>query len=176
VPAYAQNRGFSRPAGHYFSIGCTFLRPLSRGTISLRSDDPSALPVIQPEFLSAPVDIVPMVAGIKLCRKLSQASPFDPFRGEEVDPGADVQSDEAIVEYLRAFSMTVDHPVGTCKMGADTLAVVDANLRVRGIEGLRVVDASIMPTVVSGNTNAPVIMIAEKAADMIKGNSPSKDR
>ena len=176
VPAYAQNRGFSRPVGHFFSIGCTFLRPLSRGYIGLHSDDASAPPLIQPEFLSTQADIAPMVAGIKLCRKLSQASPFDPFRGEEVDPGADVQSDEAIVEYLRAFSMTVDHPVGTCKMGSDPLAVVDANLRVRGIEGLRVVDASIMPTVVSGNTNAPVIMIAEKAADMIRGHLPSKDR
>ena len=178
VPAYAQNRGFARPAGHFFSIGCTFLRPRSRGRIGLRSSDPTAPPTIQPEYFSYQADIPPMVAGFRLCREIIQASPFDPFRGGEVDPGVEMTSEELIVEYLRAFSMTVDHPVGTCKMGSDALAVVDAELRVRGIDGLRVVDASIMPTVVSGNTNAPVIMIAEKAADMIKGIPPegrSKD-
>ncbi len=172
VPAYAQNRGFQRPSGHFFTIGCTYLRPFSRGRVGLHSDDPAAPPMIQPEYLTDQADIPPMVAGFKLCRRLIQASPFDPFRGAEIDPGAEIQSDEAIVDYLRTYSMTVDHPVGTCKMGTDAMAVVDAELRVRGVDRLRVVDASIMPTVVSGNTNAPVIMIAEKAADLIKGVRP----
>ena len=168
VPASAQNRDLPRPAGHFFSIGCTFLRPLSRGYIGLRSSDPSTPPIIQPAYLSHEEDVQPMVAGFKLRRQFIQATSFDPFRGDEVDPGVETQNDDAIVEYLRASGMTVDHPVGTCKMGTDSLAVVDAELRVRGINGLRAVDASIMPTVVSGNTNAPVIMIAEKATDLIK--------
>jgi choline dehydrogenase len=96
------------------------------------------------------------------------ASAFDEFRGKEIAPGADKQSDEALVAYVRETCSTVWHPVGTCKMGTDLMAVVDPELRVRGVEGLRVVDASIMPTITTGNTNAPAIMIGEKAADLIK--------
>ncbi len=172
VPAYAQNRDLPRPAGHFFSIGCTFLRPLSRGYVGLRSSDPTTPPIIQPNYLSQADDLLPMVSGFKLCRQFIQATAFAPFRGAEVDPGIEIQSNDAIVEYIRGSSMTVDHPVGTCKLGADSMAVVDAELRVRGINGLRIVDASIMPTLVSGNTNAPVIMIAEKAADLIRGLRP----
>lgn len=172
VPAYAHDRGFQRPAGHFFSVGCTCLRPFSRGHIKLQSNNPQDWPAIQPELLTYEEDMRVLVSGFKLCRRFIQASPFDSYRDEEVYPGATVQTDEVVADYIRNFSLTVDHPVGTCKMGTDPMAVVDAELRVRGLDGLRVVDASIMPTLVSGNTNAPVIMIAEKAADMIKGNYP----
>ncbi len=169
VPAYAQHRGAPRPAGHYFSIGCTYLRPYSRGYIRLRSADPTVAPIIQPEYASDPRDMRGLVEGVKLCRRIIRSEPFADFRGAELDPGEDVQDDEAITGFIRTLGQTVDHSVGTCKMGTDPLAVVDPELRVHGIDGLRIVDASIMPTVISGNTNAPVIMIAEKAADMIMG-------
>src|SRR5207237_2946289 len=107
--------------------------------------------------------------GINLCRKVGQAAAFEPFRGRELYPGPDVQGDAAMTDYIRAVAVTADHPVGTCKMGSDPLSVVDAELRVHGLEGLRVVDASIMPAIVSGNTNAPTIMIAEKSGDLITG-------
>ncbi len=110
-----------------------------------------------------------LVEGVKIARKLGEARAFAPFRDVETHPGPQVQSDEEIAEYIREYVETIYHPVGTCKMGNDSMAVVDAHLRVRGVEGLRVIDASIMPTVVGGNTNAPTIMIAEKAADLIKG-------
>ncbi|MBW4593000.1 MAG: hypothetical protein KME46_08760 [Brasilonema angustatum HA4187-MV1] len=113
-------------------------------------------------------DVQKLVAGITLMRKLFHRSAFDEFRGEEVAPGADVTSDEALVAYIRETCNTMYHPVGTCKMGIDPMAVVDPELRVYGVEGLRVVDASIMPTLTTGNTNAPTIMISEKAADLIK--------
>ncbi|MGQ4646246.1 GMC oxidoreductase [Lyngbya aestuarii] len=106
--------------------------------------------------------------GVQLVRKLFHTSAFDEFRGREVAPGADVTSDEALVAYIRETCGTVFHPVGTCKMGTDPMAVVDAELRVYGVQGLRVVDASIMPTLITGHTNAPTIMIGEKAADLIK--------
>ena len=108
-----------------------------------------------------------MIEGVRLARRLAHAKAFDPFRGDELHPGDAAKTDNEIVEFLRNELETLYHPVGTCKMGNDALAVVDAKLRVHGIERLRVVDASIMPRVPAGNTNAPVIMIAEKAADMI---------
>jgi choline dehydrogenase len=119
-------------------------------------------------YLQSEVDVQKLVAGIKLLRNLFHASAFDEFRGEEIAPGADKQSDAALVAYVREACDTVYHPVGTCKMGTDPMAVVDPELRVHGVEGLRVVDASIMPTITTGNTNAPTIMIGEKAADLIK--------
>lgn len=105
---------------------------------------------------------------LKIARRLFNAAPLDAFRGAELEPGADVQSDDELLAFARERGNTIYHPVGTCKMGSDPMAVVDAQLRVHGIQNLRVIDASIMPNLVSGNTNAPVIMIAEKAADMIK--------
>ena len=109
----------------------------------------------------------PLVYAVKLSRELNQTKAFSPFRGDELYPGSQVKSDTEIIAYIRNYAQTIYHPVGTCKMGHDEMAVVDNQLRVRGVEGLRVVDASIMPTIVSGNTNAPVIMIAEKSADLI---------
>jgi choline dehydrogenase len=157
--------------GHGFSAGATVLRPESRGWIRLKSADPLAPPAMQPMYLSSEADMELMVEGVKLCRRLFAASAFDPYRGPEYLPGEQVQGDEAIGEYVRNRAETLYHPVGTCRMGHDAMAVVDKQLRVYGIDGLRVVDASIMPTITSGNTNAPVIMIAEKAADMVKASS-----
>jgi choline dehydrogenase len=134
----------------------------------LHSSDPKDAPSILMNYLQSNSDVQKLVAGIKLIRKLFHTSAFDELRGEEVSPGADVQSDEALVAYIRESCTTLYHPVGTCKMGTDPMAVVDPTLRVHGVEGLRVVDASIMPTLTTGNTNAPTIMIGEKAADLIK--------
>jgi choline dehydrogenase len=168
VPVDAIDHGLVRLDGHHFTIGLTQLRPQSRGSITLRSPDPLEPPAIQPGYLTCESDLQALVEGINLCRKVAQASAFDPFCGVERHPGVEVQGEAAIANYVRESSLTGDHSVGTCKMGTDALAVVDAALQVRGIAGLRVVDASIMPTIVSGNTNAPTVMIAEKAADLIK--------
>jgi len=113
------------------------------------------------------MDVATFLDGIRLARELAQARAFDKFRGAEVCPGTQVRSDEEFIQYLRGGLETLYHPVGTCKMGSDPLAVVDARLRVRGIEGLRVADASVMPAITSGNTNAATTLIAEKAAEMI---------
>jgi choline dehydrogenase len=170
-PVYYLDHGFTRPEGHGFTLGPTQLRPQSRGTITLRSADPFDPPAIQPNYLASDVDLQVFVEGIRLCRRLAQTKAFDRFRGKELYPGPSIQSNQAIAEYLRKGLETLYHPVGTCKMGGDAMGVVDDRLRVRGVEGLRVVDASIMPTITSGNTNAPTIMIAEKAADLIRGGS-----
>ena len=142
--------------------------PKNIGSVSLRSPDPQDAPMIRLNYLQSEADVQKLVAGIKLMRNLFHASAFDEFRGQEVAPGAEKQSDEALVAYVREVCNTVYHPVSTCKMGTDPMAVVDPELRVYGVEGLRVVDASIMPTITTGNTNAPTIMIGEKAADLIR--------
>lgn len=175
VPAYAHQRGFERPRGHFFSIGCTYLRPFSQGHLRLHTTDPLEPPVIQPEYVSDVRDMQGLVEGVKFCRRIVRGSPFADLRGSELYPGETAQGDDAILGFIRSYGQTVDHPVGTCKMGNDPFAVVDPELRVHGVAGLRVVDASIMPTVISGNTNAPVIMIAEKAADMIRGIVPGQE-
>jgi choline dehydrogenase len=143
------------------------LRPESRGRVRIKSADPLQHPSIQPNYLSTELDRQVAVAGIKVARRIAAAPALAPQITEEFVPGAEYRSDEELLEAARRFSQTIYHPTSTCRMGADDRAVVDARLRVRGIEGLRVVDASIMPEIVSGNTNAPTIMIAEKAADMI---------
>ncbi|MBW4692074.1 MAG: GMC family oxidoreductase N-terminal domain-containing protein [Lyngbya sp. HA4199-MV5] len=143
------------------------------GNVGLRSLDPNDPPMFQMNYLQYEADVQRLVAALKLMRQLLQSRHFDEFRGREIAPGAEIQSDEAIEAYIRDACSTVYHPVGTCKMGVDAMAVVDPELRVYGVEGLRVVDASIMPTITTGNTNAPTIMIGEKAADLIKA---SRDR
>jgi choline dehydrogenase len=168
VPVDAIDHGLVRLKGHHFTIGLILLRPQSNGSVSLRSPDPLEPPAIQPRYLTSESDLQSLVEGISLCQKVAQTAAFDPFRGRELYPGVEVWGEAAIADYIRTYAVTADHPVGTCKMGNDSLAVVDAGLRVHGLEGLRVVDASIMPAIVSGNTNAPTIMIAEKAADLIK--------
>ncbi|MBN9391408.1 MAG: choline dehydrogenase [Chloroflexi bacterium] len=168
APVYFINHGFIRPQGHGFMIGPTLIHPKSRGYLELCSADPLAAPLIQPRYLSDPQDWAVLVAGFKLARKIGEAGAFDAYRKEEYLPGPAAQDDEAIRQHISNYSETLYHPTGTCKMGNDEMAVVDSHLRVRGVEGLRVVDTSIMPEIVGGNTNAPVIMIAEKAADLIR--------
>ena len=154
-------------AEHGYQIHVCQVRPDSRGTIRLASADPLAPPLIDPDYLSAPEDARVMVGGIKIARRIGAAPAFAPYRGEERWPGAAVQDDGDLLAKVRGWGETIYHPVGTCRMGADPASVVDGDLRVRGVEGLRVVDASVMPFLVSGNTNAPTIMIAEKASDLI---------
>ena len=155
-------------SGLGFTSFVCLTHPQNIGSVSLRSPDPKDAPMIRLNYLQSEADVQKLVVGIKLLRNLFAASAFDEFRGKEIAPGADKQSDAALVAYVREACDTVYHPVGTCKMGTDPMAVVDPELRVHGIEGLRVVDASIMPTITTGNTNAPTIMIGEKAADLIK--------
>lgn len=149
-----------------FSILPTLLRPESRGYVKLNNEDLYGAPIIQPNFLSEEQDQVTLLKAAKKAIEVIQAPAFDIYRKKMITP-PDVSSDDSIMLHLKKQLETVYHPVGTCKMGNDEMAVVDDELRVRGIEGLRVIDASIMPTIVSGNTNAPVYMIAEKGADMI---------
>ncbi len=168
APVYYVDHGLAPPPFHGMSLGVTLLQPRSAGYVGLGAAGPLAQPEIQPQFLSDEEDLRVMVEGVRLARRIFQAPAFDAYRGAELTPGAHAQRDDDLYEDIRENAEHLYHPVGTCKMGADALAVVDAQLRVHGVEGLRVVDASVMPTVVRGNTNAPTIMIAEKAADMIR--------
>lgn len=152
---------------HGFQIHVCQLRPDSRGTIRLASPDPAAHPVIDPNYLSVESDIDTLMTGVEITRAIGNASAFAPYRGQEIWPGAHITTRDQLVAASREWAETIYHPVGTARMGADARAVVDPELRVRGVEGLRVIDASIMPTLVSGNTNAPTVMVAEKAADLI---------
>jgi choline dehydrogenase len=143
-------------------------RPESKGSIHAKSPDPAAAPTIRPNYLADEFDRRTLVAGLKIARRIVGNPALDRYRAFEMNPGDQCQSDDDFLNYARCSGQTAFHVIGTCKMGNDPMAVVDDQLRVRGLEGLRVVDASIMPTMVSGNTNASVIMIAEKGADMIK--------
>ncbi len=154
--------------GHGYSCHVCLLRPQSRGSVQLASKDPLAAPLIDPNFLAEPDDMSRMLRGFKLMRRVLQQPALAALGGRELPMTAKAQTDAEIEAVIREWADTIYHPVGTCRMGNGPLDVVDAQLKVHGIEGLRVVDASIMPRVVSGNTNAPTIMIAEKAADMIR--------
>lgn len=145
------------------------VRPESRGTIRITSADPTVYPAIAPNYLSDPLDQEVAVAGLKWGRKIASQPALAPWIDHEMLPGPDFTNDESLLGYARMAGSTIYHPVGTCAMGTGPRAVVDAQLRVHGVQGLRVVDASVMPRLVSGNTNAPTIMIAEKAADMVLG-------
>lgn len=170
LPVVQEKHGLAlrRSMGFGYSLHVCALRPKSRGEIGLNSADPVASPRIQPNYLADEADLKTMVAGVHAGRHIFSATAFDQYRGKEVFPGAAVQTDAQIEAFIRERSETIYHPVGTCKMGTDDMAVVDPQLRVHGLQGLRVVDASIMPTVIGGNTNTPTTMIAEKAADMIR--------
>jgi len=156
-----------------FALRAVMLRPESRGEITLASADPKSPPRIHQNFLATEGDRRTMRDGLKLVRRIVGSAPLSQFVARELAPGADKQSDDDLDAYIRATSATAHHPLGACKMGpaTDRMAVVDPELRVNGVEGLRVVDASVMPDLVGGNINAPVIMIAEKAADLIRGRA-----
>jgi choline dehydrogenase/4-pyridoxate dehydrogenase len=168
--AWPYLKPFKAPFTDGFACRVVMLHPESRGEVTLQSRDPSAHPRILQRFLSTDYDWRALRAGVKLAREVAAQSAMRPFIGKEIAPGLDKASDADIDEHIRKTSITVHHPLGTCRMGADSdeVAVVDPQLRVRGAEALRVVDASVMPDMLTGNINAAVIMIAEKAADLIK--------
>jgi choline dehydrogenase len=177
APGYFVEHGFQQFTGHAFTLGPTLLRPYSRGRIALRSANPQEAPLIRANYLADPRDMQRMLAGLRVTRTVASANAFAKYRGRELCPGLDAKDDKALRAHIAKYTETLYHPAGTCKMGNDATAVVDAELRVRGVDGLRVVDASVMPIVPGGNTNAPTIMIAEKAADMIKsGSQKARDR
>jgi choline dehydrogenase-like flavoprotein len=175
VPALLDDHGRHRLPGYGYTMHACGLRPRSRGALRLKSADPAVKPAIHADYLSDAegFDLKTLVEGVKLSREIFAASPFDAYRGEEIFPGADAAADADITAFIRRKAETIYHPVGTCRMGNDADAVVDSELRVRGIAGLRLVDASVMPCLPGGNTNAPTIMIAERAADLIAGAHPA---
>ena len=170
-PAYYVNHGFDTHKEHCFGFGPTLIAPESRGEITLRSRDPLAAPAIRANYLSTGNDLRVIVEGVKLCRQIAHTKAFQPYCGDELIPGTPVTTDAQLSEFVRGALQTLYHPVGTCKMGNDEMAVVDSRLRVRGMERLRVVDASVMPRIIAGNTNAPTVMIAEKASDLIRAQA-----
>ncbi len=155
------------PDRHGYLISMNVCRPRSRGVLRLHSADPLDRPLIDPRYLSDPVDLDLTVKGLRKAIEICAAAPFLGVGSRQIFPAPEDRSDDALISYIRRTGNTVWHPVGTCKMGHDPMAVVDDRLRVHGIAGLRVADASIMPEIVSGNTNAPCIMIGEKVSDMI---------
>ncbi len=171
-PARRNQNAFPIPIGHGFVMSSVLLYPKSRGRIALASPDPATAPVIDPNLLSADEDFAPLLRALAFSRRVFAAPAFRRYGAAEFQPGPEVKDEEALKAYVRRSSVTVHHPAGTCRMGADAASVLDPELKVRGVEGLRVADASIFPILVGGNTNAPVVMVAEKAADMILGRPP----
>ena len=171
VPAMLDDHGRHRLAGDGYTAHACFLRPRSRGRVALASANAGDKARIEANYLSDPegFDLKMMVECAKTAREVFAQKAFDPYRGAPIFPARNDLSDAELVEFIRAKAETVYHPVGTCRMGSDEASVVDPQLRVRGVEGLRVIDASVMPTLIGGNTNAPTIMIAERAADLISG-------
>jgi choline dehydrogenase len=167
VPALLEDHGRTRPAGQGFTVHTCALRPESRGEIALASNDPLAKALMRPNYLSAEADLKTMLDGLRISRDLFAAKSLAKFTASEFLPGAALTTPAELSAFIRQKAETIYHPVGTCKMGADEMAVVDAQLRVHGTLGLRVVDASIMPTLIGGNTNAPTIMIAERVSELI---------
>jgi choline dehydrogenase-like flavoprotein len=171
APATVVRGGQTVIAGNGFTVNSTFLRPRSRGHVGLASARPEDDPLIDPNYLDDPYDRQMAVTSVRTIRRILSQSAMAPFVEHERLPGDHTESDEAIMDYVRQYACCDYHPVGTCKMGNDALAVVDDRLRIRGVDALRVVDSSIMPVLPSGNTNAPAIMIGEKGADLIRSDS-----
>ncbi|MCO5316003.1 MAG: FAD-dependent oxidoreductase [Solirubrobacterales bacterium] len=171
VPGYFSQHGADKYDRDAITLGPVLISPKARGEVTLKSPDPGAKPAILTNALAEPEDMAAMVHGVRLAREIAAAEPLGSRTGREIYPGADTVDDEAIEDDIRDRTELLYHPVGTCRMGSDDAAVLDPELRVRGVAGLRVVDASVMPLIPGGNTNAPTIMIAEKAADLILGRA-----
>ncbi len=174
VPAMLDDHGRNKLPGRGYTLHVCGLRPKSRGRIGLHSADPAAKAAIYANYLSDPFDLATLVEGFRISRDIFASAPLGPFRADEIYPGETVTERSEIERYIRRKAESIYHPVGTCKMGVDGQAVVDPELQVHGIKGLRVVDASIIPTLIGGNTNAPVVMIAERASDLILGRAGAR--
>ncbi len=168
APGFFILDGAGNPEGHGFTLLPGVVGTKSKGALTLTSADPDVKPHIDPGTFTDERDLDVMVEGVKIARKMLQSKAFDDYRGEEHLPGEEVQTDDEIKAFLKEYTQTIYHPVGTCKMGSDEMAVVDDALKVHGIAGLRVADASIMPTIINANTNGPSIMIGEKCAAMMR--------
>jgi choline dehydrogenase len=181
VPAMLDDHGRNRLAGDGYTLHACFLHPRSRGRIRLNNADPRANARIEANYLSDPegFDLKMMLECVKLSRELFAQKAFDNYRGAPIYPSRSDLSDSELIEFIRAKAESVYHPSGTCRMGSDEASVVDPQLQVRGVEGLRVIDASVMPSLIGGNTNAPTIMIAERASDLVRGlieTVPARER
>jgi choline dehydrogenase len=161
------NHGQDEPPGHGITIGVILLRPESSGTITIRSGDPTVPPVIDAGYLTGPSDLPRMVAGVEHAQRLFDTAALRPVVSTPMMPGPDERD---LAEYVRMNAQTLYHPTGTCRMGTDDAAVVDERLAVRGVTGLRVVDASVMPQIIRGHTHAPTVMIAERAAELLRAS------
>jgi choline dehydrogenase len=173
LPAWVIDHGFKKQPGNGITLHNNNMRPLSRGEVTLASSNPLDAPLIDPNFMSDPTDVKKMIACVKIGRDIMESKAFQPYVSHPYAPLADIKTDEQIVEFVRQTAETDYHPVGSCRMGIDEMATVDPRLRVRGLEGLRVVDSSIMPHLIGGNTNAASIMIGAKGSDMILEDSSS---
>jgi len=171
VPALLDDHGRNRLPGDGYTLHACPLRPESRGHLALKSTDPREPIAIHANYMSTPEDLEMMLECVRISREILNQPAFKPFRAHEIFPGNEITDRAGLIEFIRAKAESIYHPVGTCRMGSDADAVVDTELRVRGLTGLRVIDASIMPTLVGGNTNAPTVMIAEKASDLILGRA-----
>jgi choline dehydrogenase-like flavoprotein len=169
LPGSGLEAGVTKLCEHGCTLNSAFLRPRSRGTVRLASADPFAHPLIDPNYFAEEYDRARSIGGLRLAREIMAQPAFGPYLRTERLPGPEVRSDAEVLAYARQYGKTDYHPVGTCKMGVDEMAVVDPELKVRGLAGLRVCDSSVMPRLVSSNTNAPTLMIGEKAADLVRG-------
>ena len=174
VPALLDDHGRNRLPGDGYTLHACPLRPESRGHLALKSTDPRQPIAIHANYLSEASDLELMLDSVRLSREILNQPAFKPFRAHEIFPGNDITQRDGLIDFIRTKSESIYHPVGTCRMGSDADSVVDTELKVRGLDGLRVIDASIMPTLVGGNTNAPTIMIAEKAADLLLGKAAER--
>jgi choline dehydrogenase len=168
APSFFVDHGFGNPKGHGFTVATILLHPESRGTVTLAARDPDVPPVIRPNYLASPSDRHLMLQGLELARTIANRPELTPFRGAELFPGPETN----LPGFIRARSETLYHPVGTCRMGPDADSVVDDRLAVHGLEDLWVVDGSVMPSITSGHTHAPIVMIAERAAEWLRQNGP----